>query len=87
MIVLSNRPYMRVILMSATINAERFSKYFGGCAIQHIPGFTHPVEQVSAKQSNNHVSKIMNFSLKIRNVAQFFLEDVLQYTGHRAFDI
>ena len=31
--------------MSATINAERFAAYFGGCAIEHIPGFTHPVEQ------------------------------------------
>ena len=43
--VLPHRPDVKVILMSATINAERFAKYFGGCSIEHIPGFTHPVEQ------------------------------------------
>ncbi|KAK6116331.1 hypothetical protein DH2020_049958 [Rehmannia glutinosa] len=32
------------ILMSATIDAERFSKYFGGCPIIRVPGFTHPVK-------------------------------------------
>ena len=29
--------------MSATIDAERFSEYFGGCPIIRVPGFTHPV--------------------------------------------
>lgn len=31
------------ILMSATIDAERFSQYFGGCPIIRVPGFTYPV--------------------------------------------
>jgi HrpA-like RNA helicase len=43
--VLEQRPDLKVILMSATINAARFAQYFGGCAIEHIPGFTHPVVQ------------------------------------------
>lgn len=43
--MLPRRPDLKVILMSATINAERFAGYFNGCQIQHIPGFTHPVEQ------------------------------------------
>lgn len=29
--------------MSATIDAERFSQYFGGCPIIRVPGFTYPV--------------------------------------------
>lgn len=29
--------------MSATIDAERFSKYFNGCPIIQVPGFTYPV--------------------------------------------
>lgn len=29
--------------MSATLDAERFSQYFGGCPIIRVPGFTHPV--------------------------------------------
>jgi len=42
--------------MSATLNAENFSKYYGKCPIIHIPGFTYPVEE-------------------------FYLEDVLLFTG------
>ncbi|ONK74446.1 uncharacterized protein A4U43_C03F6330 [Asparagus officinalis] len=37
-------PHVRLILMSATIDAERFSQYFGGCPIIQVPGFTHPVK-------------------------------------------
>jgi HrpA-like RNA helicase len=31
--------------MSATLNAEAFSEYFGGCAIISIPGRAHPVTE------------------------------------------
>lgn len=31
--------------MSATLNAEQFSKYYGGVPCIHIPGFTYPVEE------------------------------------------
>ncbi|KAL3829852.1 hypothetical protein ACJIZ3_018654 [Penstemon smallii] len=34
---------MRLILMSATLNANLFSNYFGGAPMIHIPGFTYPV--------------------------------------------
>lgn len=37
-------PHLRLVLMSATIDAERFSKYFGGCPIIRVPGFTYPVK-------------------------------------------
>ncbi|XP_058107059.1 DExH-box ATP-dependent RNA helicase DExH6 isoform X2 [Magnolia sinica] len=37
-------PHLRLILMSATINAERFSQYFGSCPIIRVPGFTYPVK-------------------------------------------
>ena len=43
--LLPRRPDLRVILMSATLNAESFSQYFGGANMMHIPGFTFPVEQ------------------------------------------
>lgn len=29
--------------MSATLDADRFSQYFGGCPIIRVPGFTYPV--------------------------------------------
>ncbi|XP_046840987.1 ATP-dependent DNA/RNA helicase DHX36-like [Xenia sp. Carnegie-2017] len=43
--ILPRRPALRVVLMSATLNADIFSEYFGGCPILNIPGFTFPVKQ------------------------------------------
>ncbi|KAF5187328.1 Dexh-box atp-dependent rna helicase dexh6 [Thalictrum thalictroides] len=37
-------PHLRLILMSATIDSERFSQYFGGCPVIRVPGFTYPVK-------------------------------------------
>ena len=47
----------KIILMSATINADKFSDYFGGCPTLNVPGRTFPV-------------------------TPFFLEHILERTGH-----
>jgi hypothetical protein len=44
--LLPRRPELRLVLMSATLNAEMFSSYFGGAPMIHIPvriflGFLH----------------------------------------------
>ncbi|XP_075643537.1 DExH-box ATP-dependent RNA helicase DExH3 [Castanea sativa] len=41
--LLPRRRDLRLVLMSATLNAELFSSYFGGAPTFHIPGFTYPV--------------------------------------------
>ncbi|KAG2411142.1 DExH-box ATP-dependent RNA helicase [Vigna angularis] len=41
--ILPHRPDLRLVLMSATLNAELFSSYFNGAPTMHIPGFTFPV--------------------------------------------
>ncbi|XP_044288660.1 ATP-dependent DNA/RNA helicase DHX36 [Varanus komodoensis] len=43
--LLSIRLDLKVILMSATLNAEKFSEYFDNCPMIHIPGFTYPVKE------------------------------------------
>jgi len=46
--LLAVRRDLKLVLMSATINADLFCNYFGGVEISpslHIPGFTHPVEE------------------------------------------
>uniref|UniRef100_A0A7S0IGJ7 RNA helicase n=1 Tax=Micromonas pusilla TaxID=38833 RepID=A0A7S0IGJ7_MICPS len=43
--VLPHRPTLRVVLMSATLNAAAFGAYFAGAAVATIPGFTHPVQE------------------------------------------
>ncbi|XP_042513629.1 DExH-box ATP-dependent RNA helicase DExH6-like [Macadamia integrifolia] len=42
--LLPSCPHLRLILMSATLDAERFSQYFGGCPIIRVQGFTYPVK-------------------------------------------
>ncbi|XP_070784836.1 putative ATP-dependent RNA helicase DHX57 isoform X3 [Enoplosus armatus] len=39
------RPDLKIILMSATLNANLFSEYFYNCPAVHIPGRTFPVDQ------------------------------------------
>ncbi|KAJ8280492.1 hypothetical protein GJAV_G00055500 [Gymnothorax javanicus] len=39
------RDDLKIVLMSATLNAEKFSKYFDNCPMVHIPGFTYPVKE------------------------------------------
>ncbi|KAI4332828.1 hypothetical protein L6164_017705 [Bauhinia variegata] len=41
--LLPRRRDLRLVLMSATLNAELFSNYFGGAPTLNIPGFTYPV--------------------------------------------
>ncbi|KAM4627484.1 LOW QUALITY PROTEIN: ATP-dependent DNA/RNA helicase DHX36 [Polymixia lowei] len=43
--LLELRQDLKVILMSATLNADKFSKFFDNCPIIHIPGLTFPVEE------------------------------------------
>lgn len=55
--VLPQQPSLRIILMSATIDATTISSYFT-CPVIEIPGFTFPVQD-------------------------YYIQDVLQFTGHR----
>ena len=41
------RPDLKVVLMSATVDAQLFSDYFSKCKCIEIPGRTFPVQQVS----------------------------------------
>ena len=42
--LLPERPDLKVIITSATIDPERFSEHFGGCPIIEVSGRTYPVE-------------------------------------------
>lgn len=42
--LLTQRKDLKVVLMSATVDAERFSKYLGGAPILNVPGRTFPVD-------------------------------------------
>ncbi|KAE9074349.1 DExH-box ATP-dependent RNA helicase [Phytophthora fragariae] len=66
--LLPQRPDLRVILMSATMNSELFVNYFSSitrspCPVLDIPGFTYPVEcnflEEVLEQSNYEVPKYL----------------------------
>ncbi|KAF8642409.1 hypothetical protein AX16_009674 [Volvariella volvacea WC 439] len=42
--LLQQRPDIRVILMSATVDAQKISAYFDNCPMVHVPGRTFPVD-------------------------------------------
>jgi ATP-dependent RNA helicase DHX29 len=42
--LLARRQDLKVVLMSATVDAERFSKYLGGAPVLNVPGRTFPVQ-------------------------------------------
>lgn len=42
--LLIKRKDLKVVLMSATVDAERFSKYLGGAPVLNVPGRTFPVQ-------------------------------------------
>ncbi|KAL9086441.1 MAG: hypothetical protein Q9159_004153 [Coniocarpon cinnabarinum] len=43
--LLQSRPELRVILMSATVDADKFSKYFYRAPVLNVPGRTFPVNR------------------------------------------
>ncbi|KAI0639258.1 P-loop containing nucleoside triphosphate hydrolase protein [Trametes polyzona] len=42
--LLTQRPELKIVLMSATLEAEKISSYFGGCPVLSVPGRTFPVD-------------------------------------------
>jgi len=42
--VMKNRPDLKVVVMSATLDALKFQQYFDGAPLLKVPGRTHPVE-------------------------------------------
>ncbi|BBM99413.1 pre-mRNA-splicing factor ATP-dependent RNA helicase DHX15/PRP43 [Marchantia polymorpha subsp. ruderalis] len=42
--VLKNRPDLKLVVMSATLEAEKFQAYFNGAPLMKVPGRLHPVE-------------------------------------------
>jgi pre-mRNA-splicing factor ATP-dependent RNA helicase DHX15/PRP43 len=42
--ILPKRPELKVVVMSATLNAERFQQYFTGSPLIDVPGRMYPVE-------------------------------------------
>ncbi|XP_033733730.1 putative ATP-dependent RNA helicase DHX57 isoform X2 [Pecten maximus] len=60
--MLPRRKDLKIILMSATLNAQLFSDYFGGCCIIDIPGRTFPVDQYFLEDAVDFTRFVMDES-------------------------
>lgn len=58
--LLINRPDLKIVLMSATVNAELFSQYLGGAPVLNVPGRTFPVEVKYLEDAVEAVGQITN---------------------------
>ncbi|KAI9268196.1 P-loop containing nucleoside triphosphate hydrolase protein [Phascolomyces articulosus] len=50
------RPDLKILIMSATLDVEKFSDFFDGCPIFEIPGRTFPVDIVEYKDAQRLAS-------------------------------
>eukprot|EP00928_Gymnodinium_smaydae_P039467 TRINITY_DN26960_c0_g1_i1.p1 TRINITY_DN26960_c0_g1~~TRINITY_DN26960_c0_g1_i1.p1 ORF type:complete len:1213 (-),score=240.06 TRINITY_DN26960_c0_g1_i1:341-3829(-) len=57
--LLPKRPNLRVVLMSATVNAQIFKDYFNGCQSFHIPGRTFPVTSYYLENALEHTGFVV----------------------------
>lgn len=64
------RPDLRVIIMSATIEADQFSKYFDNCPTLDIPGFNHTVEEVYLSQIERMINMPLQYPVGVDSAAK-----------------
>ncbi|XP_017146133.1 putative ATP-dependent RNA helicase DHX57 [Drosophila miranda] len=76
--ILRERKDLKVILMSATLNASLFSNYFGGAPVLDIPGRTFPVQQLFLEDILELSDFVMEYDTKFCRKLKKSEQDVLQ---------
>lgn len=54
--VVARRSDLKLIVTSATMDAEKFAAFFGNVPVFHIPGRTFPVDVLFSKVQGGHAS-------------------------------
>ena len=62
----------KIIIMSATLNHDKFSEFLGGCPVFEIPGRCYPVRNifldyvgVKDLQTPNYLNRVSRFKCKL----------------------
>ncbi|KAI9728142.1 MAG: DEAH-box ATP-dependent RNA helicase prp43 [Chrysothrix sp. TS-e1954] len=64
--VVARRPDLKIIVMSATLEAQKFQKYFNSAPLLIVPGRTHPVEIFyTAEPERDYVEAALRTVLQI----------------------
>ncbi|CAB9502970.1 splicing factor ATP-dependent RNA helicase [Seminavis robusta] len=63
----STHPFFKVVVMSASIDAQRFCKYFGDCPTMDCPGRNFPVEEIfkSPEQSTGDQMEVVDHAVNV----------------------
>ncbi|KAL0871258.1 hypothetical protein ABMA27_005015 [Loxostege sticticalis] len=64
--VLEKRKDLKLILMSATLDAEKLCAYFDNCPMMHIEGLAYPVKDIYLEE----ILHLTNFQLKEERIPQ-----------------
>jgi ATP-dependent RNA helicase DHX29 len=69
--LIQQRPDLKVVLMSATLDAEKISAFFGGCPFLSVPGRTFPVQvnylEDAVQIAEWHIDETSPFAIRARN--------------------
>eukprot|EP00743_Colponemidia_sp_Colp-15_P011885 GILK01013374.1.p1 GENE.GILK01013374.1~~GILK01013374.1.p1 ORF type:complete len:1410 (+),score=317.13 GILK01013374.1:560-4231(+) len=76
--ILPRRPDLKVILMSATVDAALFTNYFRGCPTITIPGFTFPVEEYYLEDINRLIGVATSADLAMDEEDDSLLNQILE---------
>ncbi|KAI9885695.1 MAG: exosome non-catalytic core subunit rrp46 [Watsoniomyces obsoletus] len=64
--VVLRRPDLKIIIMSATLDAQKFQRYFNNAPLLTVPGRTHPVEvYYTPEPENDYVEAALRTVLQI----------------------
>lgn len=56
---------LRLVLMSATGDNQRFSQYFGDCPVVKVPGFMYPVKEYYLEDIMSMVGRHRHYEIKV----------------------
>ena len=70
--LIQQRKDLKVVLMSATVDAEKISNFFGGCPFFSVPGRTFPVQvnylEDAVEVADWHIDESSQYAIRSRNV-------------------
>jgi ATP-dependent RNA helicase DHX29 len=70
--LMKQRPDLKVILMSATLDADKISNYFGGCPYLAVPGRTFPVQvnylEDAVQAAEWHIDESSHYAVRQRHM-------------------
>jgi len=77
--LMTKRKDLKIVLMSATLNADVFANYFNTKCVLQIPGFVHPVEDIFLED----VVKMVSYRIKADIPEKDALRDIETYQDYK----